>query len=124
MDADHQTRCQKEHVQSASEWHLDGWLCDEWLSNLERGRFTPSMCNSIRGLVWRDQVVYLGRLDAGQLIRLDVSLSQSQRKEGSSERWQRHWVHSKGRLNLIKSKNTILRRREARNWRVKSVAKA
>ena len=74
---DPQTPCSEEHLQFASEWHKNGTLCDAWLTNLERGQFSPSQCNEIRSMVWSDHVLQFGRLDRGQLIRLDVSLSRT-----------------------------------------------
>ena len=69
--------CPESHVPGASEFHADGRLCDEWLWNLERGHFTHSTRNAIRSSVLRDQIIYIGRPDMGQLIRLNVSLSKT-----------------------------------------------
>lgn len=69
--------CSKEHVEGASEWHLDGQLCDEWLNNLERGKFGNELCQSICNLVMLDGRVHFRRFDIGQLTRLQVALSQT-----------------------------------------------
>ena len=69
--------CPEEHKDGASEWHTGGKLCDEWLQNLERGHFTEHRTGLIRRAVMRDQVNHFRRLDTGELIRLDVSLSQT-----------------------------------------------
>ena len=71
------TPCPENHVNGASEWHKDGKLCLEWLNNLERGRFNETRCALIRRIVMRDQIEHFGRIDAGELIRLDVSLSRT-----------------------------------------------
>lgn len=76
-EGNHRTHCSISHVEGASEFHEDGTLCDEWLWNLERGQFTRSMCDAIRRLVWSDMVVHARRLDRGQMIRLEVSLSKT-----------------------------------------------
>ena len=69
--------CSKEHVKGASEWHLDGRLCDEWLNNLERGKFGNELCQSICKLVMLDGMLHFRQFDRGQLIRLQVALSQT-----------------------------------------------
>lgn len=77
MTEDRSTPCPDQHIEGASEWHKDGKLCDEWLRNLERGRFSQERCALIRRVVMSDQVGRLNRFDAGELIRLDVSLSRT-----------------------------------------------
>ena len=69
--------CPDDHVEGASEWHKDGRICHEWLRNLERGRFSEERCNLIRLVVMQDQVDHFSRIYAGELVRLDVSLSRT-----------------------------------------------
>ena len=69
--------CDSGHVKEASEWHEDGMLCGMWLENLERAAFSPKLCNLIRRMVLWDAAVSFQRLDRGQLVRLDVSLSKA-----------------------------------------------
>ena len=69
--------CEEEHTEGASEWHTDGRLCEEWLKNLERGKFDPKLCRAISRLIMRDGIVHSNRFDLGQLVRLEVSLSQT-----------------------------------------------
>ena len=71
------TPCPEDHVKGASEWHEDGKLCFEWLRNLERGRFSERRCRLIRLTVVQDELDHFNRIDAGELIRLDVSLSRT-----------------------------------------------
>lgn len=77
MEENHRVHCSMGHVEGASELHEDGRFCDEWLWNLERGQFTRSQCNAIRRLVWRDVAAHARRVDMGELIRLEVSLSKT-----------------------------------------------
>ena len=69
--------CEEEHVEGASEWHKDGLLCEEWLKNLERGKFDPQLCRAISSLIMMHGRMHLSRFDLGQLVRLEVSLSQT-----------------------------------------------
>ena len=65
------------YIEGASEWHHDGKLCYEWLTNLERGRFTDRRCDLIRRIVMKHQADHLNHFDTGELIRLDVSISRT-----------------------------------------------
>ena len=69
--------CKEEHIGGASEWHTDGRLCEEWLKNLERGKFDPKLCRVISRLITRDGIMHFDHIDRGQLVRLEVSLSQT-----------------------------------------------
>ena len=69
--------CKEEHVEGTSEWHKDGLLCEEWLQNLERGKFNPQLCRKISSLVMMDGTRHFNHIDRGQLVRLQVSLSQT-----------------------------------------------
>lgn len=69
--------CSEDHVEGASEWHEDGKLCIKWLRNLERGRFSEKRCRLIRLAVVQDELDHFNRIDAGELIRLDGSLSRT-----------------------------------------------
>ena len=69
--------CSEDHANGASEWHTDGKLCNEWLQNLERGRFTERKTDLMRRMVVSDQIDHFRMIDAGELIRLEVSLSQT-----------------------------------------------
>ena len=70
--------CTEEHVTGASEFHSDGRLCGEWLSEQEHARLGPDQYSLIREMVMRDQLDHWGTLDHGQLLRLQKSLSLTQ----------------------------------------------
>ena len=69
--------CEEEHVEGASEWHEGGLLCEEWLQNLERGKFDLKLCRVISSLIMMDGTRHFNHIDRGQLVRLQVSLSQT-----------------------------------------------
>ena len=69
--------CKEKHEEGASEWHSDGRLCQEWLENLERGKFDPRLCRIISSLIIWDGIMHFNHVDRGQLVRLEVSLSQT-----------------------------------------------
>ena len=67
--------CSEKHLEGTSHWHIDKTLCAEWLRNLERGKFTSRHCDTIRALIHQESIFHFQRLDYGQMITLDVSLS-------------------------------------------------
>ena len=69
--------CNEDHEDGASEWHTDGRLCEEWLQNLERGKFDHGLCRIISRLIISDGIMHFNHVDRGQLVRLEVSLSQT-----------------------------------------------
>lgn len=78
MNANRGEGCSEEHVTGASEFHSDGRLCGEWLSDQERTRLSPDQCSLTMEMVMRDQFDNWGTLDRGQLLRLQKSLSLTQ----------------------------------------------
>lgn len=69
--------CREEHIKGASEWHKEGQLCEDWLKNLERGKFSNELCHLISRLVMFDGIVHFSQFDKGQFVRLQVTLSQT-----------------------------------------------
>ena len=67
--------CLEEHVPMATELHIDGRLCDEWLADLVRARLSDAECTLMKRMVLRDQILHLHKIDRGQLLRLQKALS-------------------------------------------------
>ena len=70
--------CREVHFPEATELHRDGRICGEWLENLEQGQLSDAQRGLTMRMVAANQLMYLGRYDTGQLVRLQKSLSLTQ----------------------------------------------
>ena len=75
MNSNRTGTCFEEHVPMATEFHSDDRLCDEWLVDLERAHLSAAECSLTKRMVLRDQAFHLRKIDRGQLLRLQKSLS-------------------------------------------------
>ena len=85
------TYCDEKHFLRATEFHINGELCGFWLKDIERGHLSVEQKEVVKVMVMEDSLRLNLRLDKGQLLRLQTSLSLAS-DPGMKRHWWKFWV--------------------------------